>query len=265
MFDFFQAIFAKITSFVVGVVMATGLVPPPTAQPLATSTEQVVQQVIQEESATSSETISNAGELEEEIKDTEDDARLKTEVERLRAERDKAEAARAKAETDAARAKAEQLQSLNETANKLSEDLKAMTTQEGETVVDAPKKPKSLLDIEPGSPQDTWDAVIAREKVKEIAEFEERRGEIKQRINEILDRYDEITLEKVNMKETLAKKLGGYVHPVTVSKELDKLDKERILLDVEKGKLERELTDVESSIYSLKKEVEELQEKYAND
>ncbi|RJQ34524.1 hypothetical protein C4556_02185 [Candidatus Parcubacteria bacterium] len=128
MFDFFQAIFAKITSFVVGVVMATGLVPPPTAQPLATSTEQVALEVIQEESATSSQSASDPEGFGKETKEDEEDADLKAEAERLRAERDRAEAARAKA--DAARAKAEQIQILNDTANKLQSDLEKTLAEE---------------------------------------------------------------------------------------------------------------------------------------
>lgn len=99
MFDFFQAIFAKVTAFVVGIVAATGLVSPPTAQPQATTTIPTVQ----EESATSTELVSEIERLKKEA----NEAKVEAESERLKAERAKADAATARAEAEKQRLKAD--------------------------------------------------------------------------------------------------------------------------------------------------------------
>ena len=96
MFDFFQAVFAKVASFVVGVIMATGLVSPPTVQTQATSTEPVAQIEIQEESATSTQLLSEIESLKKEA----EQARTEADPERLKAEKAKAEATAAQAKIE---------------------------------------------------------------------------------------------------------------------------------------------------------------------
>ena len=96
MFDFFQAVFAKVASFVVGVIMATGLVSPPTVQTQATSTEPVAQIEIQEESATSTQLLSEIESLKKEA----EQARTEADAERLKAEKAKAEATAAQAKIE---------------------------------------------------------------------------------------------------------------------------------------------------------------------
>ena len=112
MFDFFQAVFAKVASFVVGVIMATGLVSPPTAQTQATSTEPVAQIEIQEESATTTELVSEVESLKKEA----EQARTEAAAERLKTEKAKADAAAARAESEQQRLQTErqQLQAEND-------------------------------------------------------------------------------------------------------------------------------------------------------
>src|SRR3989344_9293954 len=103
MFDFFQAVFAKVASFVVGVIMATGLVSPPTVQTQATSTEPVAQIEIQEESATSTQLLSEIESLKKEA----EQARIEAGAARLRAEKAKADAATVQAEAEQQRLQTE--------------------------------------------------------------------------------------------------------------------------------------------------------------